>query len=397
MEAKSFFEQVKSEGVPKNTVNLTIKEYEEPAEAIVLSRLPFVGIPNLPFLFAIDRIRTGSTNKNYTCVADGILTILRDHLALPTERLSFHRWVAVCVHLMLSRHSQGKQSVAHDTAKSRVRFFKRALKCLADYSDQINGSMVYLPFLAQIDTVIADSQRLMKGQIRERATFKPLTLNEVEKSINSLQLIKSKLHLLKVLSMGFRPGEAARATSSKIIQGKLLLNQIITKTTKNKKVYDKIQSPEVPLSLRLIIEIEEQLNLSADKKVAKELSEINPPLRAMRTTSSCHSLYSGANIEVVRQRMGHTSLDMEVRHYMLFSINDVGSLTPEEYYKIPNSITVENTVINLEFMKCWDRWVLIRTLKLMRDELPECKNEVSKILINLTSDRPVVDIQSFEF
>lgn len=392
--AKAFYEQVKREGVPDYVVNLTVKEYENSARAIVLSRLSYLGIPNLVLLLAIDRVRRGSTNPKYNCVADGIVTILRNQLTIPTETKSFQQWIAHCTHLLMTKHTQGTQSVSEDTARHRLRFFKRALKCISDYSDQINGSSVYLPYLSKIDVTLQDARKLLKGQLRSRDTYKPLTLSQINKSIDSVSSINSKMYLLKVLSIGFRPGEALRATYSKVVQGKLLLNQIITKT---EHVKDKIQSPEAPISLRLIMRFEEQVNLILTKTDKSELAALSPPVRAMRTTSACHTLYSGANIEVVRQRLGHTSLDMVVRHYNLYSIEDIGSLDPIEYYNIPETIKINNEKVDLSFGLLWDRWILLKTLQVIQKELPDHKNIASEILLEEIGTKKIKKQEVFEF
>lgn len=392
--AKAFFEQVKREGVPEHSVHLTVKEYEQVARDIVLSKLPFLSIPNLPLLLAIDRVRRGSKNVRYTCVADGIVTILRDHLTLPTETKVFQQWIAQCTHLLMTKHAESTADVAEDTARHRLRFFKRALRCLSDYSDQINGSHVYLPYLSKVDVSIQDSRQLLKGDLRSRNTYKPLTLKQIQMSLDSVSSLTAKIHILKVLTIGFRPGEAQRATYSKIVQGKLLLSQIISKT---EKVKHKIQSPEAPLSLRLIMRLEEQLNLRLTKDDLAELSALQPPLRAMRTTAACHALFSGGNIEVVRQRLGHTSLDMIVRHYNLYSIEDVGSHEPADYYNIPDAIQLGGEKVEMNFGLFWDRWVLLKTLQVIQAELPSEKQTVVGILLEERGTRKVVRQQVFQF
>lgn len=65
------------------------------------------------------------------------------------------------------------------------------------------------------------------------------------------------------------------------------------------------------------------------------------PPRCLRTTMACHMIFANLNVEMIRQRLGHTSLKLLVHHYDKHPVPDVGTREPAEYYRLPEALTVD--------------------------------------------------------
>lgn len=149
---------------------------EEMARAIVLTQQPYFGSATLPFLLALGRVRSGSVNKSYHAVADGIAIIPRAESEIPVALAEFQSWVARCVDLLLTKHVQATTTVSLDTARHHLRSFERALTCLVDYSDLVPAAAAYLPAMAKADPVISDARKMLRGEVRPRSTYQPLRM-----------------------------------------------------------------------------------------------------------------------------------------------------------------------------------------------------------------------------
>jgi hypothetical protein len=368
LSASSYFKLALGEGFAGPTVSAaTIDERLDDARALVLSRRPYPLAPDVNFLLAVDRVRSESTDGRYHSVGDGISVILRDRQQIPTDVDAFEGWLTECLALLHTRHAYATTAVSQDTAKHRTRFFTRALRCLADYSRLIHGGELYLSALARVETIVKDGKRQLRSQLTLRDTYRPLTLPDVQRFLADFNSLAARLHILKTLAMAFRPGETERCTPDKIIQGKLIVRSVVTKT---ERTAHRLVNPEAPLSLRVLTRLQAEAGFTPAREELQLLANHSPPARVLRTTAACHLLYSGAGVEVVRQRLAHASIDMAVRHYLSFPIPDVGSRTPEEYYSLPEQLLVDGKDVAPCAGFPWDRWVLLETLRQVRDHAP---------------------------
>lgn len=110
----------------------SVKDLEELARSVVFNGDRYAGQISVQFLLALDRVRNASKNPSYHAVANGIVSILGEHNRIQVE--DFNKWLTAVVRLLLTRHSSATSVVSEDTARHRLRFLQRALKCVSDYS-----------------------------------------------------------------------------------------------------------------------------------------------------------------------------------------------------------------------------------------------------------------------
>lgn len=391
-EAQKLFEAFRSGSKDPFNVshNETIDDLLELAAKIVDHDHKLAIPPTLALLFAVDRHKSTTTNKQYHTIGDACIRLLQSQLTLPPplDTDLWRTYIKTITKILVTKSVQ-RTVVAEDTAKHRLRFLRRALLVLTDYSHCFPAGMEYSAQAAKAPALIKDVHSRAKD-IRARATYKPLTLSEINKLLSHAPTFQLKLHLLKLLSFGFRPTEGLKAEYIHIIQGKLALKQIITKV--KPAHLNKIFDPESTLILRVLLK--SQLPLQPSDKVWLE-KELTLPLKQLRTTCACHILYSGASVEDVRQRLGHTSIDMAIRHYNASPVADIGNLNPEEYYDLPERISVRGVTVGDPL--AFDRYLLLKLLHIASNDFPDFKEQVISTILEESSPIQKVRRASADF
>lgn len=325
LDAEKYFEAVLRGNLSPFGISqsLNLESYMEQAKSIVRCEDLQKSPPHLTLLFAIDRVKTRSRDlkaKNYLSTANSCLKILRECTSLPSPRdtQGWRSWGKKCASLLISTSFSPKK-VAFDTAKSRMSFFLRALQCLVDYGYLFPSGEGYSQSAIQAISAAKEFRKIhLSRETKKRETFKPISASKIEKLVKSETDFKKQLFVLKTL-FGFRPSEALACSSAHLADGKVNLPALVTKTVSDSDKQPDIARPYAPLFLRVICRIEKTwpaYKLADFKNVRPKGDSVC--LRRLRTIAACHIYFSTKDINAVKERCGHQTIEMGARHYAKF-------------------------------------------------------------------------------
>lgn len=244
----------------------------------------------------------------------------------------------------------------------------------------ISGAKLYLALAAKAPSICEEALSLGRKNLTMRDTYKPLTKSEIERFLNEAPTVALKFLILKTLALGSRPDEARRASYAHVVQGKITLREIVGKTEKYK---DRIANPQASTALRLILRLETELGVvlrNQDNVWLKKKS--NFCLRELRTTTACHVLFSGAGIDVVKERLSHVNLEMAIHHYNLYNITDVANMRPQNYYELPEKAVVGGLDILSYEHWAFDKYLIVLLLKMLQSSFGPEREAIAKIMID---------------
>jgi integrase len=361
---------------------LRVDDAVDLARALVERETPTRELPSLPLLFAIDRVKSKSRDsqaRDYLSTAHGCLRLLTSLQALPSARapLEWRTWGKAAALVLMKTPLSSGDTVAYDTAKSRMAFFCRALQALVDYGHLFPDGAAYSAAALQALNAAKDARKHSLARVtRRRETYRPLSADEVRALVAGLPDLQRRVYVLKTL-FGFRPSESFALRSKHIFDGKVQLALVVTKTTDELGQAPDLAPVHAPLFLRFLCRVEEafQLTLPHFEGVFPKGSDMC--LRRLRTVAACHVLYATRDINAVKERCGHQTLEMAHGHYARYvsAIGVPAGVTPEAYYGIEGGIWLDDSTELAKDDNAWDRFLLSLVFDLVLPELPtrECR------------------------
>lgn len=351
-------------------------------ERHLVEALQIIGNPTMrhtgevlvPLLAAIDREVSLSEHKRRLNHRNYVAQLLKDHQRMPTDPRYFIQWLDECFAILTTKTLTGVLSYA--TVIERIATFKRMLMLVAKYP------YVFAPVFQEVVRLVPERAEYWKRQASQRSmqrqSFAPLTLAELDDFLHAAPSLQVRLHILTVLTMGFRPSEARDITNEHIQDGKVVLRNLTTKVRGVKAM------PTAPVVLKLLLTFKQPLT-AKDKKWLSREAEYN--LRQLRTTTAVHLFFSTKDPILVMGRLGHKTMRMIQEHYVLMRPKDLENdvIKAAEYYGV-KPVTVNGVNVSQE-ATAWDNYILYLTLNAMhKASTPNEFEAVKLLLIRLTTD-----------
>lgn len=316
----------------------------------------FRGQVKFTLLAAMEKLDARTSHHARLSQRDTLCRRLSDLNAIPKKTSKFLDWLERALDVLVQSKDPDCR-LATNTIHNRISLFRSILSKLSEFS------YAFGPTYSHNATLVAQrcKSKLRKISALARAGehFHPLTKSEIEMLISAAPTFALKLRLLAQLSGGFRAGqETERARYDHLVNGKLLLREIVT------KVKDVSRSPQAPLALRVILRLGYELT-DHDKIWLSD--EIPFAQRRLRATTASHLVYSRAEYMEVVERLGHADLAMMTRHYCKFRPADVNdSVSPDQYYGV-KSVRVDGVEV-AQGESCYDKFILFQLLRVLKEK-----------------------------
>ncbi|MBC7661537.1 MAG: site-specific integrase [Chitinophagaceae bacterium] len=231
---------------------------------------------------------------------------------------------------------------------------------------------------------LEDLNRL--GELNAVEPIRPLSFLELEKAAQEICKLQNKriiVQFLIFLTFGFRKSDGLSLRFDDMSSaGEIQMNEVEKKNRKRRAMSGKKLHPhQSTFDLACLLAFQDNLRLSLhpnDKRlINKPIQDFGFSIRALRTTAAVALIKSGATIEEIQRRLGHTTLKMIVDRYtheMLpgekrgQNIDEYFDLSPPDTRNpLKGGIVVGgNQLWNLEYFS-WDRYVHGLCLRLISE------------------------------